>query len=110
MKIKTYLGGYETSDFEPIPPGIYEARIVHVSHEEASTGTKFLSVEFEILGSDQAGRHVWGNCYLTENARWKCAALLKAAGLPLEDELEIDLLMSGATSKAATQGRVKTGQ
>jgi hypothetical protein len=94
MIIETKLSGFDPKSFDPIPDGYYEATIVDVSLETASTGTEFLNVELEILGPNQVGRHVWSNLYLTEKARWKMAALVNAAGLGMVDKLETDQLIA----------------
>ena len=93
MIVDTKLGSYEPPDSREVPAGLYEAQILGVRHEMASTGTLFLNVEFEILGPTESGRHVWANFYLTEAARWKLAALLNAVELPLDDQLETDSLI-----------------
>ena len=93
MIIETNLSTYEPPEFDKVPAGFYEAQIVSASPETASTGTPFLTVEFEILGPTESGRHVWANFYLTEGARWKLAMLVSSVGLPHKDQLETDDLI-----------------
>ena len=93
MKINTQLKDFDTKTFEPIPDGYYEAEVVSVTHEKASTGTAYLNVELVILGPTHEGRHLWGKVFLTEPARWKLASLLNATGLGLVDELETNQLI-----------------
>ena len=91
MKVKTHLDGYQPPD--EVPPGTYDAKIVAVTNEMASTGTEFLTIDCELVGPTEVGHHVWGNIFLTQPARWKTAALLTAVGLPLTDQLETDDLI-----------------
>ena len=93
MFIETGLADFDPKVFDPIPKGYYEAEIIKITQEHASTGTAYLNVEFEILGPTHAGRHMWANIYLTDKARWKLAALVNAAGLGMVDELDTDLLI-----------------
>ena len=93
MFIDTGLADFDPKVFDPIPKGYYEAEIIKITQEHASTGTAYLNVEFEILGPTHAGRHMWANIYLTDKARWKLAALVNAAGLGMVDELDTDLLI-----------------
>ncbi len=103
MLVNTNLSDFDPRSFDPIPDGYYEAEVFNVTHEKASTGTAYLNAEFVVLGPTHTGRHVWANIYLTENARWKLAALLNAVGLGLVDELDTAQLM-GTTLRI----RVKT--
>ena len=93
MFIETGLADFDPKVFDPIPKGYYDAEIINITQEHASTGTAYLNVEFEILGPTHAGRHMWANIYLTDKARWKLAALVNAAGLGMVDELDTDLLI-----------------
>ena len=93
MFIDTGLADFDPKVFDPIPKGYYDAEIINITQEHASTGTAYLNVEFEILGPTHEGRHMWANIYLTDKARWKLAALVSAAGLGMVDELDTDLLI-----------------
>ena len=93
MIVETNLSGFDPKSFNPIPDGYYEAQVVDVSLENASTGTAFLNIEFAILGPTQVDRHVWANLYLTEKARWKLAALVNAVGLGMVDKLDTNQLI-----------------
>ena len=93
MKFKTNLSDYDPESFDPVPNGYYDAEIVAVSQERASTGTEYLNIEFVILGPTHEGRHVWANIFLTKKARWKLAALLSATGIGLVDDLDTDQLI-----------------
>jgi len=93
MKFKTNLSDYDPESFDPVPNGYYDAEIVAVSQERASTGTEYLNIEFVILGPTHEGRHVWANVFLTEKARWKLAALLSATGIGMVDDLDTDQLI-----------------
>lgn len=93
MFIDTGLADFDPKVFDPIPKEYYDAEIIKITQEHASTGTAYLNVEFEILGPTHAGRHMWANIYLTDKARWKLAALVSAAGLGMVDELDTDLLI-----------------
>ena len=73
MFIETGLADFDPKVFDPIPKGYYDAEIINITQEHASTGTAYLNVEFEILGPTHAGRHMWANIYLTDKARWKLA-------------------------------------
>jgi hypothetical protein len=90
MLIRTGITGSResSSQFEIISTGLYEAKIFSLELGNASTGTPFLNIEFEILGPDYAGRHVWANLYLTEKASWKLASLCNAIGVNVDEELE----------------------
>ena len=60
-------------------PGNYEAEIVEVVPEQASTGTDFLRVVFKILGPTHEGQEIDCPLYLTKKAVWKLDAFLRAA-------------------------------
>ena len=69
MRIIINLSNFDSKSFDPVPPGFYEAEIVDVNEDQASTGTRFLNIEFEILGPVEIGRHVWARCFLTGSHR-----------------------------------------
>ena len=95
MKIKIYFKSSDDSgtSFEPIPPGIYEAKVFGMDYGQANTGTHCQNIEFENLGPTHEGRHMWPNLYLTEKASWKFGGLCGAVEIAPTEELETkDLL------------------
>lgn len=93
MKLSVGLSNFDPKSFNPIPEGYYDAKIVAVSQERASTGTEYLNIDTVILAPTHEGRHVWANIFLTEKAKWKLAALLSATGIGLVDDLDTDQLL-----------------
>ena len=90
MLIKTNISNNNKApnQFDLISTGFYEAQIFNLDSGQASTGTQFLNVEFEILGPSYKGRHVWTNIYLTEKANWKLASLCNAIDIRFGEEIE----------------------
>jgi hypothetical protein len=53
---------------ELLPPGEYRCRIVDGRVFTAKTGTPGYKVEFEAIDGEHAGRRLWGDFWLTEQA------------------------------------------
>lgn len=69
--------------FDAIDAGTYEAYVYEVSREVGKTsGKPYLKWTWKIAeGQPFAGRQVWDNTSLAENARWKLVQVLKALGI-----------------------------
>lgn len=55
-------------EYTPIEPGRYTLEVNQVEEKTAKTGTKLLSVTFNILGPKFKNRKVWANFVLLEKA------------------------------------------
>lgn len=53
-----------TSDYELIPEGIYTAKITGAEERESRSGTKYISLRFEIMGTRYAHRLIFKNLNL----------------------------------------------
>lgn len=56
----------KVSSFEPIPSGIYEARITKIEEKATKDGSgSYLNIEFTIQDGEFENRKVWTKCSLT---------------------------------------------
>jgi hypothetical protein len=55
-------------DLKPIPPGPYRCRILSGELFTASTGTPGYKIKLEVLAGEHAGRLLWHDSWLTEDA------------------------------------------
>lgn len=83
----------EGSGFNPIDSGRYKATVFGLSREVGkNSGKPYLKWEFAIAdGEPFAGRHLWDNTSLSDNAKWRLVSLLKALGVDVpKGRLKID--------------------
>lgn len=69
--------------FDPIDSGRYTATVFEVTREVGkSSGKPYLKWCFSIAeGQPFAGRRLWDNTSLSDNAKWRLVSLLKALGV-----------------------------
>jgi hypothetical protein len=60
--------GKRNRTFEPIPEGLYLAKITKAETKQAKSGGTYLSVEFTISGGKFADRKVWTNFTITSKS------------------------------------------
>lgn len=73
----------EGSGFNPIDSGRYRATVFEISREVGkNSGKPYLKWCFQICeGEPFAGRRLWDNTSLSDNAKWRLVQVLKACGI-----------------------------
>lgn len=73
----------EGTDFSPIDSGRYRATVFEISREVGkNSGKPYLKWCFQICdGEPFAGRRLWDNTSLSDNAKWRLVQVLKACGI-----------------------------
>ena len=79
-------------DFEPLPPGVYVARIATGELFAAKTnGTPGYKLTFAVLEGEHAGRKFWHDVWLTEAALPMAKRDLAKLGINALEQLELSL-------------------
>ena len=73
----------EGTGFSPIDSGRYRATVFEISREVGkNSGKPYLKWCFQICeGEPFAGRRLWDNTSLSDNAKWRLVQVLKACGI-----------------------------
>lgn len=73
----------EGTGFSPIDSGRYRATVFEISREVSkNSGKPYLKWCFQICdGEPFAGRRLWDNTSLSDNAKWRLVQVLKACGI-----------------------------
>lgn len=73
----------EVAGFSPIDSGRYRATVFEISREVGkNSGKPYLKWCFQICeGEPFAGRRLWDNTSLSDNAKWRLVQVLKACGI-----------------------------
>ncbi len=73
----------EGSSFNPIDSGRYRATVFEISREVGkNSGKPYLKWCFQICECEPfAGRRLWDNTSLSDNAKWRLVQVLKACGI-----------------------------
>lgn len=95
-----------TGSFEPLPAGVYRARLTEVTTKTASTGNPMWVTVFEVIDEGFKGRKLWNNLVLIEAALWKVREFFDAFGVETDTDTE-ELL--GRTVKLSVIQRVING-
>lgn len=78
-------------DFDAIAPGLYDATVFEVEHTFAqSSGNPMFNFTFAIQGGEYDGRKVFTNAVLTPEAMWKLKQILKACGIDIPENGQIE--------------------
>lgn len=95
-----FAGVGDQVKFTPVPAGKYRMSLVDFTEKAASDkaknpGATLLGFQWEIVGPDSVdekyiGRKVFDNITIVENSLWKLKAMLKAFGLDVPDDGDID--------------------
>lgn len=93
----------ESQSFEPIPDGIYTAKLLSVEARESRAGNPMWTWELEIDEGDHKGRRQWVNTSLSENAQWKMKEVFDAFGYTTDSDTDE---MVGDRIKIAVSTRV----
>ena len=67
----------ESTDFEPLPEGVYSARLMEVNVKEGQKAP-YWSWMFELVDGEYAGRRMWVNTSLAPGAAWKLKEVFSA--------------------------------
>jgi len=95
-----------SSDFEPLPAGVYTARLMEVNVKEGRTAP-YWSWTFEILEPDFLNRRMWVNTSLSPAAAWKMKEVFDAFGA--DAGTDTDELCGQAVRLTVTQRVIETG-
>lgn len=93
MGISVNFTDVETSDFDVLPSGSYQARITDGEIRESgpnakNPGSQYINWEFTISEGEFEGRKQWTNTSLLPQALFGLKGLLKATGQFDDDEIE----------------------
>lgn len=84
MRLLLEFDDSDFKNFEPIPAGIYNARVDASSMEvkKAASGNDYVSLCYVIEGDEEySGRRVFDNYTISKKAQWKLANVLLALGV-----------------------------
>lgn len=81
----------EDSGFEPIPDGVYHAKLMDVDTTREGPKGPYWSWEFEIIDEEFKGRKQWNNTSLSPKADFKMKETFAAFGVPVDTDTD-DLL------------------
>jgi hypothetical protein len=95
------LPAASSGDFEPIPAGWYNARIVKADLQDTKSGTgQYIKLRLDVTGPSYQGRVMWANLNIRNSSskaeeigRAQLSAILQAIGLPKISDT--DQLISG---------------
>ena len=90
MAIRLDFSNIEGGEFEPIPAGDYLVEIEKCEAKTSSSGNDMLTMTFNVVEGDYAGRKIFDNYVLTEKALWKLKSLFVALGEDVDGILEFD--------------------
>jgi hypothetical protein len=71
-----------SSGFDPIPGGVYHARLVNVDSSKAGAAGPYWSWEYKIAGGEYDGRRLWNNTTLAEGKQFGLKQTFEAFGVP----------------------------
>ncbi len=77
------------SQFEPIPPGTYEAEIVEASEKVSQNGSQMIELRLQVEHEGRQ-RKLFFNLVFHENAMWKVKQIMKNLGFDVSGPLEIN--------------------
>ena len=98
----------ESTGFEPVPAGIYPARLVDVSVGEGAKGP-YWKWEYEILvGYEHAGRKFWNITSLSPKAAFKMKETFEAFGV--SPDTDTDLLLGKDVTLQVGVGTIQSGE
>jgi hypothetical protein len=100
--------GFDPQDAEDkreVPQGVYDYRISNIEEREFSTGTKGLTVKFDVFLEDRFIQ-VYENMYYTPRALWKLKDLCSSIGVEFKEGLDSEDLIG--QSGRAFFGREKS--
>ena len=75
-------------EFEPLPAGIYIARIIQGRLFSSRTGTPGFKLTFEVMEGEHIRRHVWHDVWLTDAALPLAKRDLAKLGITSMDQLK----------------------
>lgn len=85
------LNDVKDLDMTPAPPGEYTLEIKGVEVKTSKAQNQYLSMTFEITEDEEhAGKKVFDNVSLAENALFSLKALARSAGLAIDDEFDTE--------------------
>lgn len=81
----------ESGSFEPMPDGVYHARLRDVDTDRSGQAGPYWSWEYEVVEEGFLNRRQWNNTSLSEKALWKLKETFEAFGVPADTDTD-DLL------------------
>lgn len=96
----------ETSSYEPIPEGMYLAKLREVTSHEGRTAP-YWRWEYEIMDQPYVGRRMWDNTSLSDRALWRLKLVFEAFGVPTDtdtDELVAKMVALNIGTEVQEQG------
>lgn len=81
-----------TSQFSPIPEGIWPARLKDVESKTSQAGNTYWSWEYEVSYTDENGAsktgRIWDNTSLSDAAAWRLKKVFDAFGMPVDTDTD----------------------
>ena len=93
----------ETTSYEPLPDGVYSAKLREVTTHEGRTAP-YWRWEYEIVDERYPGRRMWDNTSLSDRALWRLRNVFDAFGVPADTDPE-DLI--GKTVQLAVGSEIQ---
>lgn len=102
MVTLNFAGVQDQVEYKPIPAGVYTLQLVDYkegsvqSTESKNYGATKFDFQFEVVGPDSVpenllGKKVFDNVTLVQNSLWRLKAMLKAFGVEVPEDGDIDL-------------------
>jgi hypothetical protein len=103
--------GEATSNFEPLPDGDYDLKVVEAPAGTTSTGKTMFKLKAQITSGPYANRFIWDNITISpENKNALGIFFAKMAALGIPREFFLNNNPSNAQIEATLQGRVFRAQ
>lgn len=102
----------ESSGFEPLPDGVYHAKLRDVDTTRSGPKGPYWSWEFEVIGEEFKGRRLWNNTSLSESAAFKMKETFEAFGAPLDTDTDdlIGMVVKLQVSQRTIQEGTRKGE
>lgn len=78
----------ESSGFEPLPDGVYHAKLRDVDTTKAGNKGPYWSWEFEVIDEEFKGRRLWNNTSLSAAAAFKMKETFEAFGCDVDTDTD----------------------